>query len=465
MRSSSEPVFESIVTAEGNPSVSAPQLRKVTFFACLFLVLLRVAIGWQFLYEGMYKYKSQYTGQPWSAAGYLKNAQGPFRDHYRNLVHDPDDLEKLDYDKVAAMWDDWERRFVAKYSDLSDGAKNRLHEFINGPEPREWTRSFTDGNRKIPEGTDIKAVVDVEKLNNDKGERAELKFVTIDFDNNRIVTTERIVPREVELLKSLATPIQKPKGEELTDEEKSHNAAVKIYQDTVKELGIICSRLSLKEKLEVSLLWDKDRAGVTITPETHKRLYPDVAGTLDEHRPGDIELYKHALARYENKLNTISDQGAPEFAQDHLAKQWTEIQQKRAELVGPVNAWTAELVRYGEDLLSEQQLAQGSVPVQVTKTDVTNQRTIWALLILGALMVLGLFSRFAAVGTAGLLLLFYFAMPPFPGVPPAPGPEHSLIVNKNLIEVIACLALASFPTGRWFGVDGLVRSLFFRKKD
>lgn len=79
-------------------------------------------------------------------------------------------------------------------------------------------------------------------------------------------------------------------------------------------------------------------------------------------------------------------------------------------------------------------------------------------------MILGLFSRLSAFGAAGLLMLFYMAMPPFPGVPPAPGPEHSLIVNKNLIEVIACLALASLPTGRWFGVDGLVHGLISRKK-
>jgi hypothetical protein len=29
------------------------------------------------------------------------------------------------------------------------------------------------------------------------------------------------------------------------------------------------------------------------------------------------------------------------------------------------------------------------------------------------------------------------------------------LVNKNLIEVLALLALASLPTGRWFGLDAL----------
>ena len=38
------------------------------------LVLLRVGIGWHFLYEGYVKL----TAKSWSAAGYLAQAQGPF---------------------------------------------------------------------------------------------------------------------------------------------------------------------------------------------------------------------------------------------------------------------------------------------------------------------------------------------------------------------------------------------------
>ncbi len=400
-----------------------------------------MSIGWQFLYEGMWKYKSQNSAQPWSAAGYLKNAKGPFRDYYRSLVHDPDDLEKLDYDKVAAMWDDWHQRFLAKHPDLSEGDQKRIDLFLNGPNPPQWTRNL----EALPEGVDVTEAVG---------------FVEYDADNKRLVTSRRLIPKEIDKLLNLVEVKKNP-----TEEEKPANDAAKAYQKSVKELGLVCSRLSLKEKLEVSLLWDKDRAGVTITEEDHKQLFPMVEGTLDEHRPGQIELYRNYLARYEDKLKTVKAEGAPEFAQEHLDKQWSEIQQKRAELVGPVNGWTQELIRYTDELLSAEQLGRGGVPMQVTKTDTTNWQTIWALLILGALMFLGLFSRLSALGTAGLLLMFYFAMPPFPGVPPAPGPEHSLIVNKNLIEVIACLALASLPTGQWFGVDGLVRRIIFRQKD
>ena len=52
-----------------------------------------------------------------------------------------------------------------------------------------------------------------------------------------------------------------------------------------------------------------------------------------------------------------------------------------------------------------------------------NQITIWSLIILGGALMLGSFSRLAALGAAGLLLLFYLPMPPWPGVPEAPAPS------------------------------------------
>src|SRR5262249_29466161 len=110
------------------------------------------------------------------------------------------------------------------------------------------------------------------------------------------------------------------------------------------------------------------------------------------------------------------------------------------------------------------ELKKGPVPEPESKIRQINQITMWSLLILGVTLILGLFSRLSALCAAGLLLLFYLPMAPLPGVPEAPGPEHSLIVNKNRIECIACLALASLPTGRWIGLDALVRRFILRKK-
>ncbi len=83
---------------------------------------------------------------------------------------------------------------------------------------------------------------------------------------------------------------------------------------------------------------------------------------------------------------------------------------------------------------------------------------MWGLLVLGACLMLGIFSRFSSLLTALLVLSFYLAMPPLPGWPEGPRLEgHYLLVNKTLIEVIALLALACIPTGRWAGLDGLLQ--------
>jgi hypothetical protein len=52
--------------------------------------------------------------------------------------------------------------------------------------------------------------------------------------------------------------------------------------------------------------------------------------------------------------------------------------------------------------------------------------------------------------------MIYLSMPPWPGLPPNPRAEgHYFIVSKNLIELIACLVIATTPTGHWIGFDAL----------
>ncbi|HNV02617.1 MAG TPA: DoxX family membrane protein [Vicinamibacterales bacterium] len=61
------------------------------------ITLLRVLVGWHFLYEGIAKI----TSPSWSAAGYLKQARGPFADIFRWLAAQPDLLAAAD---SITMW-------------------------------------------------------------------------------------------------------------------------------------------------------------------------------------------------------------------------------------------------------------------------------------------------------------------------------------------------------------------------
>jgi hypothetical protein len=42
---------------------------------------------------------------------------------------------------------------------------------------------------------------------------------------------------------------------------------------------------------------------------------------------------------------------------------------------------------------------------------------------------------------------------------------HYFIVNKNLIEMLACLVLVFIPTSSWIGLDPLVFGWMFRRRD
>jgi thiosulfate dehydrogenase (quinone) large subunit len=54
------------------------------------ITVLRVIVGWHFLYEGIAKL----TSPSWSAAGYMKVARGPFAEFFRWVAGRPDLLDK-----------------------------------------------------------------------------------------------------------------------------------------------------------------------------------------------------------------------------------------------------------------------------------------------------------------------------------------------------------------------------------
>ncbi len=66
---------------------------------------------------------------------------------------------------------------------------------------------------------------------------------------------------------------------------------------------------------------------------------------------------------------------------------------------------------------------------------------IAALMLIGTALFLGIAIRYAAIGGISLLMLYYFAYPPFGGSIFAPVEGSLFLVNKNLIEAIALLGI------------------------
>jgi thiosulfate dehydrogenase [quinone] large subunit len=70
---------------------------KLSRWPMIAITVLRVAIGWHFLYEGIAKLSSP----SWSAAGYLKQARGPFASLFKSLAAQPNLLANAD---LVTMW-------------------------------------------------------------------------------------------------------------------------------------------------------------------------------------------------------------------------------------------------------------------------------------------------------------------------------------------------------------------------
>ncbi|MGB5821051.1 MAG: DoxX family membrane protein [Saonia sp.] len=87
-----------------------------------------------------------------------------------------------------------------------------------------------------------------------------------------------------------------------------------------------------------------------------------------------------------------------------------------------------------------------------------------ALIVVGATLLLGIFERMGALIGVFLLALYYLAHPAFPWLQQVNVEGSYWFVNKNLIELAACLVIYQFPTGHYFGLARILRKKKERTK-
>ncbi len=116
---------------------------------------------------------------------------------------------------------------------------------------------------------------------------------------------------------------------------------------------------------------------------------------------------------------------------------------------------------YNPDWTSFGYLATAQGPLKPVFQALTSEAVLpwvdtlnWAALIfVGTTLILGLFERAGALVGLGLLMLYYLAHPSWPGMAQINTEGSYWIVNKNLIEAVACLVLFYYPTGNVFGLS------------
>ena len=202
----------------------------------------------------------------------------------------------------------------------------------------------------------------------------------------------------------------------------------------------------------------------------------DFAAEIDSEVKGYVESYDRYIKSVAEGANKAAHQNQ---------RDWERMLKLRAE----VNKWAGELSGYGDDfqiqlwhLLDSDQKNKGTLPpivygnnkIFVTApsfgvnswVDFLNFSVTWGLTAIGFCLMLGLCSRLAALGGAAFLVSVLLTQPPWPLIFPHFHPEvgHSMIVDKNFVEMIACLVIAAFPAGRWAGLDYYLWNNFGGKK-
>lgn len=134
-----------------------------------------------------------------------------------------------------------------------------------------------------------------------------------------------------------------------------------------------------------------------------------------------------------------------------------------SELDGMTTALTAGLWRTLDD---DQRVlgypTAGWNPLDWSRADQINFAVTYGLTAIGLCLMLGFFTRLAALGGAAFMAFVIATQPSWPLIyPPAPAVVgHALLINKDFIELVALLTLATTAAGRWGGLDFFIRRWF-----
>lgn len=332
------------------------------------LILLRVAIGWYFLFAGLEKIRSHWTGpteyetpagkittRPWSSEGFFREAQGPLGPVFRGVLGG-------DADRVAL------KRLTAESVDREIG---------------DYVKRFTAFH-----GLDAEQQKKAEKIAAEQAAKAKA------------------------WLASGAKEVQKTFVSGAVEEKETTPQRLADYRAKLDQLR-----------------------------EVYDRELPAFGKDVERTRLRDL---KADAAKMRNELLADLDAFENTLKTD-LGKLLTDAQLKNA-------AETPGLTR--------ERAAAGMVPDPPKPVDRLNVATMWFLTVVGACLILGLFTRLASVGAALFLLMIYLSAPPLPYLPPPPPPQaRDVFVSKELIVMLSALVLATTRSGFWCGLDGLVHYL------
>lgn len=401
-----------------------------------FLLALRIAIGWQFLFEGMNKIQSHAVGvtgtsKPFSSEPYFRESEGPAGELMRSqMIADP---EQQLYDLVRPATN------PATVGDVlgDEGAAALRADLTKTGAVLNVARSYVPRPATDEINETAKAVLALPL--NGMGSRFLADYPST--APGRAVLEERVTgqlpPEADRQFKGMAERVIKSP---LTDDPKK----LEGVQNELQAFRYTYARWAV---------------GLDKQPAKKKYVSGDVVQGVPT-RLADYEARKRELADL-NARREVDLGRSTLFARITSTK--ADIASVRADLVKDAEAQLdtarAELAKLARAPKPDPE----PVPARSTLSDikVTDAITMWLLTLAGAGLVLGLGTRISALVCGLFLVTTYLTYLPVPWYPNPPGTEgNPVFVNKNIIEAIACFAFAFMPTGQWLGIDALIYRLY-----
>jgi len=186
----------------------------------------------------------------------------------------------------------------------------------------------------------------------------------------------------------------------------------------------------------------------------------------------DIAAYFGALDRFENDKERHQD--AP-FQKQRRWDRMIELRGEAGKWIKNIEGQERAYAQSLYSLLDDDQKQRGLVtsswnPFRWDRMKQIDFVVTFALTAIGLCLMLGLCTPLAALGGACFMCFVVLTQPAFPTVYPPDSHVvgHSLLINKDFIEMLALLVVAATRAGRWGGLDvfvsrWIIRPIFCRK--
>lgn len=315
----------------------------------MFLLLLRVAIGWHFMVEGFDKLNNP----NWSSENYLRASSGPLASYFRGVADEP---------------------LLAK---LTPPEENALPPALD----KEWQRYFDKFKEEF-------------ELNETQTKVAETKLSQAKKETMKWMVSKQSVEKLSPYVERSTTMTV---AERIAYYNKLLEQVDKVLSSEVVPFGPAAENKLKRAREEADYIINNLKKDLAKQTQDMKKALSSV------------------LPKDDQRANMPAIPAPP-------MEEWTQLQ------------WSDHVVP-------------------------------WALTIVGGMLILGFLTRPACLVGAAWMLMLYLTMMPLPGWPePARTEGHYLYVNKNLIEMLALLVLATTRSGRWLGLDALFGVLFGSRK-